>query len=391
MCASPLRLLRAGPPPPRVALLPDAMFFTRVVPVSPGATPAEAATQIELAIEAFSPFPLTQLYYGWYRPPGAEHALVFAAYRRRFTTEQAAEWSRAELVLPAFGSVLGAEVDPGTTVVLNTPEALTAVHWDAARVPAKIVVRPVSAELAEEGRAKERDALLRDIGGSKKVMELESPLAPESALSDREIAFRDGDFVARVPAAIAATLDVRDKAELAALRSARRRDILLWRVTLGAAAALLLLGLGELALMGGRAWQQVRERQYLAQKPRVDKIESTHELTRLIEDLKTKRLLPLEMVTQIVGEDVDRIPADILFTRMQADKAAGLYTLVVEGTTNNSAQVNAYETTVRNLPSVQSANAQFQQASGARATFVMRVVFKPETLKPVGEAVASSK
>src|SRR5262245_13996242 len=101
MCASPLRLLRAGPPPPKVALLPDALFFTRAVPVTNGALPAEATTQIELAIEGFSPFPLAQLYYGWFWIPGAEQALVFAAYRRRFTAEQTALWGDAELVLPA--------------------------------------------------------------------------------------------------------------------------------------------------------------------------------------------------------------------------------------------------------------------------------------------------
>ena len=40
MCASPLEFLRAGPPPPRVALLPDALFFSRTVPVLAEAAPA---------------------------------------------------------------------------------------------------------------------------------------------------------------------------------------------------------------------------------------------------------------------------------------------------------------------------------------------------------------
>ena len=66
MSASPLSFLRAGPPPPTVALLPDALFFTRAVPITTGATAAEAAAQIELALEAVSPFPLAQLYYGWF-------------------------------------------------------------------------------------------------------------------------------------------------------------------------------------------------------------------------------------------------------------------------------------------------------------------------------------
>src|SRR5438874_170651 len=100
MCASLLSFLRSGPPPPKVALLPDALFFTRAVAIAAGATSAEAAAQVELALEALSPFPLAQLYYGSFWVPGAEHAFVFAAYRRRFTAEQTAAWTEAEYVLP---------------------------------------------------------------------------------------------------------------------------------------------------------------------------------------------------------------------------------------------------------------------------------------------------
>ena len=121
MCASPLSFLRAGPPPPKVALLPDALFFTRAVPVAAGATPVEAAAQIELALESVAPFPLAQLYYGWFWTPGAEQALAFAAYRRRFTAEQTAAWVEAELVLPAFAALLGAEVGPATRLVAAAP------------------------------------------------------------------------------------------------------------------------------------------------------------------------------------------------------------------------------------------------------------------------------
>src|ERR1041385_3853744 len=141
MCASPLSFLRDGPPPPKVALLPDALFFTRVVPITAGATPAEVAAQVELALEAVSPFPLAQLYYGWFWTPGAESAFVFATYRRRFTTEQTAAGQEAELVLPSFCTVLGADVKPATTIVLSSADALTAVYWVAPGIPSKVLVR----------------------------------------------------------------------------------------------------------------------------------------------------------------------------------------------------------------------------------------------------------
>ena len=387
---SPFRFLRAGPPPPKVALLPDALFFTRAVPVTTGASAAEAAAQLELALEGISPFPLAQLYYGWYWVPGAEHGLVFAAYRRRFTSEQTAEWEQVELVLPAFAAVLGANVEAATTIVLDSPDGLTAVHWSDPRVADRVVFRPLALESTEEERARVREELLREVGGSKKVIAIESPISADVAASDREIVFRAGDFESRLPVAVAAAVDVRDKAELASLRKARRRDIGMWRIALGSAALLLLLGAGELALMGGQAWLGVRERLYAVQKPRVDRIEKEDELTRRIDDLATKRLLPLEMVTQVVGENNERIPSDIQFTRVQADQSIGLYTLFIQGKTDNVAQVNAYEAALKNLPSVQNTQTKSFQVSGGRATFEIAVTFKPGALNPTGTAVVSA-
>lgn len=377
MCASPLSLLRAGPPPPKVALLPDAMFFTRAVPIAPGASAAEAASQVELALEVVSPFPLTQLYYGWFWVPGAENAFVFAAYRRRFTTDQASEWGDAELVLPSFGAVLGAKVEPATTVLLTGADGITAVHWASGPVPAKVLFQPLDVEATEEDRARVREELLRAIGGSKTVIDLAAPVTADAAASDREMVFRSGDFVSEVPATAAAALDVRDKADLAALRNARKRDVILWRVVIGMIAGIVLLGLGELALLGGRQWQIVRNKEYAAQKPHVDKIMSLHELANRIEDIATKRLLPIEMVTAAAIAK----PGEVVFISAQTERSRGLYTLVVRAYTTNSAQVNAYESALRALPTVESANAAIERMSNDRTNFVLTVVFKPDALK----------
>ncbi len=379
MSASPLRFFRAGPPPQKVALLPDAMFFTRAVAVTAGATPAEAAGQVELALEAVSPFPLSQLYYAWYWLPGSERALVFAAYRRRFTSDQVAAWEGSELVLPAFAAVLGATVEPATTILLTAADGLTAVHWETAGVPARVLFAALPAEPTDDDRARARDHLLRAIGGSKNVVELVSPLAVESSLRDGEVAFRSGDFIARLAAPVSTAMDVRDKAELAAIRAARRRDVFLWRVALGSAAALLLLGVAELALVGGRQWQRVRTREIAAQKPLVDKITAQHELANRIDEITTKRLLPIEMVIASAGAK----PDDITFTQAVADRSRGLHTLIVQGTTANAGQINAYEAALRAQPGVESAVASIQQMQNDRTRFQLTVVFKPEALKPM--------
>lgn len=377
--SSPLRLLRAGPPPPKVALLPDALFFTRAVPVAAGATGAEAASQVELALEALSPFPLAQLYYGWFWKTGAEHAFVFAAYRRRFTTEQVAEWEGAELVVPAFCAVFGAEVSPATTLVLNAPESVTAVHWDAATVPSKVLVRTLDPEATADDRAKAREELLNALGGSRKVIDLEAPVLPDSTDSDRELAFRSGEFVSTLPSSVAVSLDVRDKAEFAALRAARKRDVMLWRVTLGCVAALVLLGLGELALVGGHAWQRVRNAKVRLQKPEVQKIMDAQALATRIEELATKRMLPFEMITDLIEDN--RLPKDVFFTRVLAAPQTGIYTLTVNVTSPVS-QVGVYLATLRSLPMIQRAEVRNEQVRGETETFTLVVTFKPDTLKP---------
>lgn len=386
MCATPISLLRAGPPPPKIALLPDGVFFTRAVPVTAGATAAEAATQVELALEAASPFPLAQLYYGWAWAPGAERAFVFAAYRRRFTVEQTADWQGAEMVLPGFATVMGAEVTAATTILLSSPESLTAVHWDHSPIPAKVMVRPLAPDAGDDDRAKARDELLRAFPGSKTVIELDGPPQPEPARSDREIVFRAGDFGSRVPASMAAAMDVRDKAELAAFRAARKRDVVLWRVALGCAAALLLLMIGEFALLGGGAWQKVRLGKVRGQKSTVDRIMASQSLATRIDELATKRLLPFEMIALLLQDE--RRPPEIMFRNVQASTQAGLYTLTVEGYAMSASLYPGYVATLRKLPSILRVEDRDFRTQGDRATFILVVTFKPDALKPA-DSIAS--
>jgi hypothetical protein len=378
MCASPLSFLRRGPPPPNIALLPDAMFFTRPVPITAGATSAETAAQVELALEAVSPFPLAQLYYGWFAAPGAEQAFVFAAYRRRFTAEQTAAWAAAELVMPVFASVLGASVSPATTVVLTTPDGLTAVHWETPQVPSAVLCRPLEPDATEADRVRVRDELLREIGESKTVIDLAAPLAPDPAKNDGEVLFRAGEFVSRLPITAGTALDVRDKGELATFRRGRRRDVLLWRVALGCAAALVLLGAGEFALLGGKAWQKVRVAKLNAQKPLVDKIKNSDALARRIDELATKRLLPFEMITVLIGGK----PAEITFTRVVTSTQSGIYTLTVDATSTNAGQVSVYRSALEKLPACEKVEVRNLQTRGDTATFTLWIAFKPDAIAP---------
>lgn len=377
MCASPLSFLRAGPPPPDVALLPDSMFFTRTVPMAAGATAADVASQVELALEALSPFPVTQLYHGHFWKPGADRAFVFAAYRRRFTTEQTAAWRAAELVLPVFATTFGADVAPATTQILTAPEGLTAVHWEHGSQPAKVLFRPLPPEVTDEERGRIREELVRAVGGSRSVVDLPAAPVAEPKTSDNEIVFRTGTFTSTLPTPVAASMDVRDKAQLAQLRRAQLRDLWLWRTAVGCAAAIALLLFGELALFGGNTfWQKSRLAKVAAQRPVVDQIDNAKKVADRIEELATKRLLPLEMLSLVYAKK----PEAILLKRAMT---SGLNTMVFEAETTNALEISTCKTALRALPEVEKAETTGEKTqSNGITTFILTVTFKPGALTP---------
>jgi hypothetical protein len=381
MGSSPLSFLRSAPPPPKVALLPSVLFFTRVISLAQG-TPAVVASQVELAVEALSPFPLAQLYYGWIPAQNGSKAFIFAAYRRRFTTDQVASWEGAEAVLPAFAVTFGAEVEPGAVVMIWEAETLTAVVWGDSGIPERVVSKPIDPSEEDSRRLRIKEEFRGSLGGAKIAYELATLPEAQTGRSDRELIFQSGGFASRLAPDVTSMADVRDRGELAALRSARQRDRILWRTIVGMAAVVGLLAVGEFALIGGRAWQNVRVAKLNAQKPVVDKIMTAQDLANRIEDLATKQLLPLEMLTELVGVNLERKPSDIQFTRVQTDKSRGLYTVVIDAQTSNAPQMSVYQSALEKLPSKEKVEFLPQPSRGQFATFRIIFTFKPGSLKP---------
>jgi hypothetical protein len=377
MCASPFSFLTGGPPPPRVVILPDAVFFSRSFEVPADAPRADVVAQVGLALEALSPFPLAQLYHGYYGPPGAGRALAFASYRRRFTADQLEGWAKAELVLPAFAAMLGCPFPPGTTAVLSAPEGLTAVRWGDGPVPLQVLHQPLAPDADEEARARAVAALG---AGAKSVVRIDSTPAAQPRRSDSEVVFRAGEHVSRLPAAVAADLDVRDKGDLQALGRARRRDVLLWRLTVCAAAACLLFGLGELALLGGGFWQGARKARVAAQSPTVTHIMDEKDLAERINDLSTKRLLPLEMISLVSpGVAMPKAAPTIQFLRATT---SALNTIQIEAETHNAGEIAGYKSALEQAPACERVEIRDQRTHDNLVTFTLVVTFRPGALVP---------
>ena len=367
-----------APPERKVAILADSHFFVRSVPVTEGALASEVSGQVELALEMIAPFPLAQLYYGYQWKPGATHALVFAAYRKRFTADEVDGWADVEAVLPAFVTLLQTAPAAGTTVLLSGADGLTAVYYaDASGVPTQVRVEPLSAEATDAERAAVRDTLHRSFEGTLQTVEISGPPQLDLASAPGEFIFRAGDFSAQFSASELESIDVRDKDELAALRRAHARDIILWRTFVGCAAVIALAVFLEMALIGSAFWQKQRLALIEKQTPVVNGIMTSQSLATRIEELSSKRLMPFEMLAVLNAKR----PHTIQFMRTVT---SGLYTIEVRAQTNSSGDIDVFRAALNQLPECEKAVVLDPASRDGVSTFRLVVTFKPDAFKPEG-------
>ncbi len=354
-----------------VVLLPDACFFVRSVPIPEGTLPAEVAGICELALESLAPFPLAQLYYGHHWLAGSPHALVFAAYRKRFTAEQTETWADAEAVLPTFAALLAAPMPRAGTMLLTTADGITALYWEnTAHVPTQVIYRSIPTGANEDELNQIRIALHRELGGTREEIELKDAPILDADAADHDFVFRSGKIVSGFSREAIDAIDVRDKDELASRRRARARDLMLWRA-FAASLILLLCGIGaEMLLVGGKIWQSGRVRFAQARAEGVEKIESAFNLAGRIDELSNKRMLPFEMIT--IADSVR--PDPIVFDRVVVE---GLNVLVISAHAATSEYTAGYEQALNALPHC-TAEVKNKSSGGGRVNLEIRIEFKPE-------------
>ena len=81
---TPLKRMFQGAQTQEAAMLPGNRFFVRRLAVEGEDVPG----QVNLALEAVSPFPLEQMLVGFVTSTDGQQVLAYAAHRRRFTAEE---------------------------------------------------------------------------------------------------------------------------------------------------------------------------------------------------------------------------------------------------------------------------------------------------------------
>lgn len=356
-----------------VVLLPPHHFLVRWVPLAPDSAPAG---QVELVLENFSPFPLDQLYYGYVASPAQDEALVYAAYRKKFSAGEVAAWSVATAVVPAFAALLGDSPVAPVIRVWRGSDAVTVVAWDGRHA------LPVALLTRSSGEASQIAALVAELQGRTGLatapVEEFSGEAAGAVRSDG----RDFDFRVAVPGggpavtlrrAAVAVADVREKEFLAERQRTGRRDQLLWRIFFTALAGLAAVLVLELAGFGAGFARQRLRAGIDARAGAVEKIATAQMLSERVAELSRRRLMPFEMLAVLNRQ---RPPA-LLFARVTT---TGQYGLEVEAQTPNAGEAGVYEAALRVAPELAAVETRDLRARDGLTTFTLTTTFKPEAL-----------
>jgi hypothetical protein len=367
--------------PQEAAMLPGNRFFVRRLSVEGDDVPG----QVNLALEAISPFPLEQMLVGFVTSADGKQVLAYAAHRRRFTAEESFAWPEDCQVVPEFLALCGHRPAADGIVVHRSDERLTALAWKAGdELPAAIVV----AELADTDEA----AIARE-AATRADLATETPV--ENVTGGLSGAIVEGDLILKgefegtftIPQKGLDDSDIRDSDFLAERRKKERLNLILWNAArLGAAVLVvsLLLDIAGVVVGMRRASLEVANE---ARRPLVEDIEASQAITSRILELGVKRLLPMEMLA-LVNE---KRPATVEFTNIQCeikkakDSTIAKPMMTVDAKTPNAGDISDFLKAVQAMPEVEAATNSEPRVRDTSTTFRIEITFKQAVLLKTAE------
>ena len=379
---SPFSRLFKDAKPQEAAMLPGNRFFVRRLAVEGDDVPG----QVNLALEAVSPFPLEQMLVGFVTASDGKQVLAYAAHRRRFTAEESFAWPEDCQVVPEFLALCGHRPAADGIIVHRGDERLTALAWKAGEeLPAAIVVAEL-ADADEAGIAREA-ATRADLAADAPVENVTGALS--GALAEGNLVLkREGDGTFTIPKKGLDDSDIRDSDFLAERRKKEHLNLLLWTgARLGAAvlaAALVMDVAGFIVGLRSGSLEAAND----GRRPLVEDIEASQAITTRILELGVKRLLPIEMLA-LVNE---KRPATVEFTNIHCelkkpkDSTLTKPMMTVDAKTPNAGDISDFLKAVQALPEVESATNSEPRVRETSTTFRLEITFKQAALLKAAEA-----
>jgi len=378
---SPLSRLFKDAKPQEAAMLPGNRFFVRRLTVEGEDVPG----QVNLALEAISPFPLEQMLVGFVTSADGKQVLAYAAHRRRFTAEESFAWPEDCQVVPEFLALCGHRPATDAIVVHRGDDRLTALAWKAGEeLPLAIVVAEL-ADADEAGIAREA-AIRADLPADVAVEKVTGALS--GSIVERDLVLKlEGNGTFTIPQKGLDDSDIRDSDFLAERRKKERLNLILWNAArLGAAviAVSLILDLAGMVVgMRSSSLEAANE----ARRPVVEDIEASQAITSRILELGVKRLLPIEMLA-LVNE---KRPATVEFTNIQCelkkakDSTIAKPMMTVDAKTPNAGDISDFLKAVQAMPEVEAATNSEPRVRETSTTFRIEITFKQAVLLKAAE------
>lgn len=368
--------------PGEAALLPGNRFFVRRFAVEG----ADVTSQVNLQLEALSPFPLEQMLVGHVITADGKQVLAYSAHRRRFTPEESFAWPENCPVIPEFLALCGHRLAEGGVVVHQGEERLTALAWKAGdSLPSAVVVTD-RADQNEVGIAQEA-AALAELPAECAVEIISGLLTGQMVEGALALTAKDHETFT-VSKAQLDDADIRDSDFLAARRKKERANLIMWTVAQACAAVLVICVVAEVGTAFIRGRSNSLEAQIEKARPNIEEIKELDGISTRLADLGIKRLLPLEMLA-LVNE---KRPATVEFTNITCEakkqKASVLTkpTITIDAKTPNAGDISDLLKAVKAIPEVESATNSEPKVRDTATTFRLEVVFKQADLLKTAEA-----
>ncbi len=374
----------ATPPPliparaQSVALLPGERFFVRRIPLTPG---QDAALQVELALETFGPFSPAQIFHGFCTSRDGKQALLFAAYRKNFTAEEIASWASAEIVLPEFALWLALAVPPAAGVWLyENNDVLQLIAWDGSELPAGLLFRKSDHLPAEIAAGELLDEAAKRFGvptGSPRRLGGNFAVEKWSKEGLSLKLDKPGQTMTTLlPVAMARSMDVRDKAELAGLAQQQKRSQWLWRAFAGIAAALVLCAVAEIGVQVAGKFLEKYQQVVKANAGAVQQIEQANKLAARMEHMAGagQQLKLIGMLSSI--NNLRPKLNSFTFNRLTISSPVEME---LDAQTNNAADLSDFVQALKKSPEIDSEKVvvRDQRVRDGVTTFQLQVGFKP--------------
>ncbi len=368
--------------PPKVEYVRGDRFFVRQVSLPPGLKGQELDGFIELSLEEMSPFPMERLFYGFYVNEESGLAIVYAAYKRCFTAEEMQQWEKVEFVLPDFFPVLGLAYEVDTIAMVVGESSLSALSFQTGQVlPQTIVSRELSGSSDIEVVKQQLIDLVGGLNGRPVVL---FALDEEGNPSEEKGVYRlpftkskeaNADTVEIEQAEdILWKGDLRDASFVSSKRRQKRLNQGVWKIALGLMLLLGLFALGEILMLGGKAFLSHLDKTTMGREAEVTQIEDKKSVVQELENFERSNLIPFDMISAINPV----LPRSIHFTRL---KTAGRNSLEIECKTTDPADVTTYKNDLEGLLRIESAEVLNLQSAGGQGSFLLVVNFKSDAFE----------